>query len=379
MNQLTGQTPTLLDQAACWAAVEERDRLFEGLFVYAVRSTGIYCKPTCPSRRPRRDQVTFYTTCAEAEAAGYRACKRCHPQATLGAPAGASLSPLSQTDVIEKAMQVIDANVDEPLPLEALSQELHISPSHLHRLFKSATGLTPRQYAAGQRLEKFKAQVRGGQAVTEALYEAGYSSSSRLYEGASARLGMTPASYRRGGQGMDIRYTIVDTYLGRMLVAATAQGICSVCFGEEDARLETILGDEYPAASLSRDDASFKTWVDALLRHLEGAQPRLALPLDLQATAFQLRVWEELRKIPYGETRSYAEVARAMGEPKAVRAVANACASNPAAIVTPCHRVVRSDGQPGGYRWGAPRKQALLARERSERDPGRAPGSKEQA
>ena len=275
---------------------------------------------------------------------------------------------MNQLEVIQKAMQVIDANVDAALPLDALSQELHISPSHLHRLFKSATGLTPRQYAAGQRLEKFKAQVRGGQAVTQAMYEAGYSSSSRLYEGATGRLGMTPASYRRGGQGMDIRYTIVDTYLGRMLVAATAQGICAVSFGEEDNMLESFLRAEYPSASLSRDDASFKSWVDALLEHLNGVQPRLALPLDLQATAFQLRVWEELRKIPYGETRSYADVAKAIGEPKAARAVANACASNPAAIVTPCHRVVRSDGQPGGYRWGTPRKQALLAHERSERN-----------
>jgi AraC family transcriptional regulator, regulatory protein of adaptative response / methylated-DNA-[protein]-cysteine methyltransferase len=285
---------------------------------------------------------------------------------------------MDHLEVIEKAMQVIDANVDATLPLDALSQELHISPSHLHRLFKSATGLTPRQYAAGQRLEKFKAQVRGGQPVTQAMYEAGYSSSSRLYEGASERMGMTPAAYRRGGQGMDVHYTIVDTYLGRMLVAATTQGICAVSFGDEDGNLETFLRSEYPAASLSRDDTSFKVWVDELLKNLEGAQPRLVLPLDLQATAFQLRVWEELRKIPYGETRSYSEVARAMGEPKAARAVANACANNPAAIVTPCHRVVRSDGQPGGYRWGMPRKQALLARERSKSSE-RTPGSKEQA
>ena len=274
---------------------------------------------------------------------------------------------MNHLQLVEKAMQVIDANVEGTLPLDALSHELHISPSHLHRLFKSATGLTPRQYAAGQRLEKFKAQVRGGQAVTEAMYEAGYSSSSRLYENAAGRLGMTPTSYRRGGQGMDIRYTIVNTYLGRMLVAATAHGICAVSFGEEDNYLEAFLYSEYPAASLSRGDDSFKSWVGALLAHLDGHQPRLALPLDLQATAFQLRVWEELRKIPYGETRSYSEVARAMGEPKAVRAVANACASNPTAIITPCHRVVRSDGQTGGYRWGASRKQALLARERSQR------------
>jgi AraC family transcriptional regulator of adaptative response/methylated-DNA-[protein]-cysteine methyltransferase len=209
--------------------------------------------------------------------------------------------------------------------------------------------------------------VRGGQAVTEAMYEAGYSSSSRLYENATGSLGMTPASYRRGGQGMHIRYTIVDTSLGRMLVAATERGICAVSFGEEDRVLEAFVRSEYPAASLSRDDHAFKSWVDALLAHLEGDQPRLTLPLDLQATAFQYRVWEELRKIPYGETRSYSEVARAMGEPKAVRAVANACASNPAAIVTPCHRVVRSDGKPGGYRWGLGRKQALLARETFER------------
>jgi len=202
--------------------------------------------------------------------------------------------------------------------------------------------------------------------VTGALYEAGYASSSRLYEQSNRKLGMTPASYRRGGQGMDIRFTLVDTELGRMLVAGTARGICAVSFGEDDSALEHFLRSEYPAAAITRDDAALENWAQTLVEHLSGVRSQVGLPLDVVATAFQLRVWEELRRIPYGQTRSYAEVAQAIGEPQAVRAVANACAANPAVLVTPCHRVVRSDGSLGGYRWGAERKQALLEREASQ-------------
>jgi AraC family transcriptional regulator of adaptative response/methylated-DNA-[protein]-cysteine methyltransferase len=300
--------------------------------------------------------VSFYATCDEAEMAGYRPCKRCRPQEALAHSAG--------VEVVERACRLIESTVESPPSLEELGKALAISPSYLHRLFKAVTGVTPHQYAAGQRLMKFKERVRQGDDLTTALYGAGYGSSSRLYENAAGRLGMTPASYRRGGQGMEIFYLIVDSPLGRMLVAATGQGICAVSFGEDDEQLKGFLRNEYPAAVLQQNNQALNGWVTALLEHLEGKQPHLGLPLDLQATAFQLRVWEELRKIPYGETRTYAEVAGAIGQPKAVRAVANACGANPTVLVTPCHRVVRSDGAPGGYRWGVERKQALLEREK---------------
>ncbi len=339
-----------------WDAVQTRDARFNGIFVYAVRSTGIYCRPTCPSRRPQREQVVFFNSFEEAETAGFRPCRRCQPRAAL--------APDAQAEIVQQACQLLDEHVDSPLNLEVLGEQLHISPSHLHRIFKAVTGLTPHQYALGKHVEAFKASLKDGKDVTTALYDAGFSSSSRLYEGAAGRLGMTPTAYRRGGQGMRIRYTIVDTYLGRMLLAATDKGICAISFGDEDAELEDFLRGEYPAAQVERDREGLEAWVQALLAHLEGAQPDLALPLDLQATAFQLQVWAELRKIPYGESRSYAEVAGAIGQPAAVRAVAQACARNPAVLVTPCHRVVRSDGSLGGYRWGIQRKQALLGREK---------------
>jgi AraC family transcriptional regulator of adaptative response/methylated-DNA-[protein]-cysteine methyltransferase len=355
MNQVLDRSPIIKSEESFWQAVQARDERFNGVFVYAVHSTGIYCKPTCPARRPRRQQVAFFSSCDTAEAAGFRACRRCQPRLAL--------SQDQQVELIQRACRLIDANIEQPPALGALSQQLNLSSSYLHRLFKSVTGLTPHQYAAGQRLKKFKSKVKAGDDLTTAMYAAGYGSSSRLYEKAPGSLGMTPASYRRGGQGMEIHYTIVDSYLGRMLVAATRQGICAVSFGKADAELEVFLRAEYPAAVLERDDTFLKSWVDALVEHLAGTRPHLELPLDLQATAFQLRVWEELRKIPYGETRTYTEVAQAIGRPRAVRAVANACGANPAVIVTPCHRVVRRDGALGGYRWGVERKKALLKHE----------------
>jgi len=345
-----------VDVESSWRAVESRDATFDGVFVYAVRSTGVYCRPGCPSRRPQQDQVVFFNTGAEAREAGYRPCRRCHPDEALPASA--------QAELVQHACAILDASEDSTPGLEALASELHLSPSHLHRIFKATTGLTPRQYAAGQRLKRFKLGIQAGQDVTTALYGAGYSSSSRLYTTAAASLGMTPAAYRRGGKAMDIDYTIVVTRLGRMLVAATTRGICTVCFGDQDTDLEASLRSEFPAAALRHDDATLKLWVDALVDHLEGLQPRLDLPLDLQATAFQLRVWEALRQIPYGETRTYTQVAGAIGQARAVRAVGSACASNPVAVITPCHRVIRSDGSLGGYRWGVERKQALLEQER---------------
>ena len=355
---MTTSAETTLEETY-WQAVQSRDPQFNGVFVYGVRSTGIYCRPGCPSRRPRREQVTFFASPAAAGQAGFRACKRCRPQDAL--------TVSQQAELASQACRLIEASPERPPSLAELGQALHLSPTYLQRIFKAVTGLTPHQYARGQQLQRFKTRVRQDPDVTTALYEAGFGSSSRLYEQSDRRLGMTPAAYRRGGQGMHIGYTIVDTYLGRLLVAAAERGICAVSFeGQDgDAGLEGLLYREYPAARIQRDDAGLGAWASALVAHLEGRQPNLDLPLDLQATAFQLRVWEELRRIPYGQTRSYAQVAQAIGQPTAVRAVAQACAANPAVLVTPCHRVVRSDGSLGGYRCGVRRKQALLEKEKS--------------
>jgi AraC family transcriptional regulator, regulatory protein of adaptative response / methylated-DNA-[protein]-cysteine methyltransferase len=336
-------------------AVRARDARFDGLFVYAVSSTRVYCKPSCPSRRPRRERVSFFASCEEAEAGGFRACKRCLPREA------SAQDPSSE--MVLRVCTLIEARAGEAVSLEELGAELGLSPHHLQRTFKRLTGVTPRQYAAARRLKRFKSEVRAGRGVTEAMYESGYGSSSRLYELASRRLGMTPASYQRGGKGMSISYTTVGCALGRLLVAATERGVCSVQFGDTEGELEAALAAEYPAAELRRDGARLDEFVGALLRHVEGGESKLDLPLDVRATAFQSRVWEELRRIPYGETRSYADVAASLGRPAATRAVARACATNPVALVTPCHRVVRGDGNLSGYRWGVERKRALLARE----------------
>ena len=342
---------------AYFEAVRARDASFDGAFVYAVSSTRVYCKPSCPSRRPRRERVSFFASCDEAEAGGFRACKRCAPRESVARDATSAL--------VLRVCGMIDAREGERVSLEELGAELKLSPHHLQRTFKRATGVTPRQYAAARRLKRFKSEVKAGRGVTEAIYESGYGSSSRLYEQASRRLGMTPASYRRGGKGMSISYTTIDCALGRLLVAATERGVCSVQFGETEGELEAALASEYPAAELRRDGARLDEFVGALLGHLEGGGAVPDLPLDVRATAFQSQVGEVLRRIPYGETRSYAEVAAGLGRPTATRAVARACATNPVALVTPCHRVVRGDGSLSGYRWGVERKRALLARERS--------------
>lgn len=248
--------------------------------------------------------------------------------------------------------------------LEVLGATLGVSPGHLQRTFKRVMGVSPRQYAAARRLERLKGALREGDTVTNALYEAGYGSSSRLYEAAPGDLGMTPGAYRRGGKGMRIAYTIVDCALGLLLVGATERGVCAVSLGDDGERLGRVLREEYPAAEIQRDDVGLAGWVDPIVRHLAGEEPNLDLPIDVQATAFQRRVWEALRKIPYGQTRSYRAIAEELGQPTAFRAVARACATNPVAVVVPCHRVVRSDGSLGGYRWGLQRKAALLEQEK---------------
>jgi AraC family transcriptional regulator, regulatory protein of adaptative response / methylated-DNA-[protein]-cysteine methyltransferase len=346
-------------EAARWRAVQSRDRTADGVFVYGVRSTGIYCRPSCPSRKPRPNQVVFFPLPEAAEQQGFRECRRCRPRTVnLRDP---------RTQAVAKVCREIDARVregnDAPVTLSALSAPLGMSPHQLERAFRSVMDITPRQYADAQRMRRLKSQLRKGDDVTTALYDAGFGSSSRLYERAPSHLGMTPATYRQGGAGMRVNYTIVDSPLGRLLVGATDRGISALYLGESDSRLETALQKEYPRAEIRRDRNGLEGWVSKILEHLRGREPNLDLPTDVQATAFQRRVWEELRRIPYGTTRTYGQVARAIGQPAAVRAVARACATNPTSVVVPCHRVVRGDGNLAGYRWGLDRKRALLEHE----------------
>lgn len=356
-NREGSQIQGMRAQRNWWRAVLRRDSGFDGRFVFGVRSTGVYCRPSCPSRRPRRERVVFFEHPEEAQQAGYRACRRCQPDR----PGAAG----RQAELVERTCRLIEANLEEPLPLVRLSAGVGVSPFHLQRIFKRVMGITPRQYADAQRLSSFKARLRQGQGVTRALYDAGYGSSSRLYERAPTRLGMTPATYRRGGQGMRIAYTVVASPLGRLLVARTERGICAINLGNSERALEAELRREFPAADLHRDRNGLNKWVRVLLQHLAGRQRELDLPLDVQGTAFQCRVWESLRRIPFGRTRSYAQIARAVGQPGAARAVGHACATNPVPLVIPCHRVVRGNGALGGYRLGLERKRVLLELEKA--------------
>jgi AraC family transcriptional regulator, regulatory protein of adaptative response / methylated-DNA-[protein]-cysteine methyltransferase len=342
-----------------WHAVEAKDGARDGEFVYAVRSTGVYCRPSCPSRRPKRENVQFFALPELAESAGFRSCRRCHPENT------ATADP--QVEMVRSICRFIESHSSEQLSLDLLAEQGRISPYHLHRTFKRIAGVTPRQYADACRAEKFKSQLKSGDSVTRAMYEAGYGSSRGLYEHAPERLGMTPASYRRRGKGMRIGYTIVDCPLGQLLVGATERGICAVRLGDSRRVLEEDLLAEFPEAEIAPASPALDRSTAKILAHLEGRRPDLDLPLDIQATAFQARVWEELRAIPYGSTASYSDVAKAIGRPTAVRAVARACATNPVALVIPCHRVVREDRSLGGYRWGLDRKRSLLEQERTKR------------
>ncbi len=336
-----------------WQAVMHRDASQDGQFVFAVQTTGVYCRPSCKCRQPLRQNVHFYDSPAQAEAAGFRACKRCTPDRLA-----------FEAEIGARVCAFIDAHLDERLTLDRLGEAVGLSPAHLQRVFKQVTGVSPRQYVEARRVGQLKANLREGQPIASALYDAGFSSSSRVYEDAGAKLGMTPAAYRKGGAGMHIRYTISECPLGYLLVGATERGLCAVSLGDSPAAVEAWLNTDYPQAELEQADAGLTAVVEQLVRHLAGELPHLDLPLDVQATAFQLRVWEALRQIPYGQTRSYAQVAQALGEPTAARAVARACASNRVALVIPCHRVVRGDGDLSGYRWGVKRKAALLATER---------------
>ncbi|MGH2616272.1 MAG: bifunctional DNA-binding transcriptional regulator/O6-methylguanine-DNA methyltransferase Ada [Thermomicrobiales bacterium] len=337
-----------------WQAVLQRDRSRDGQFVLGVRTTGIYCRPSCPARKPNRENVVFFADADAAEQAGFRACRRCKPRS--------SLAP--REEMVARATAWLDEHIEERVTLSRLAEAVGVSPAHLQRTFTEVTGVSPRQYVAARRLEGAKSHLRNGDNVTTALYAAGYGSSSRFYDQARDALGMSPASYRRGGDGVVMRYTITESKLGRVLVAATDRGICAVSIGDDDAMLEAALESEYPRATIRRDDEAMRPYLGAVLAQSAGQAAPGAVPLDVPGTPFQHRVWEALRAIPRGERRTYAQIAATLGNPKAARAVASACAANHAAVVIPCHRVVRSDGEAGGYRWGMKRKEALLASER---------------
>ena len=355
---LVKQSSPGLSREACRRAIERRDLSFEGAFVTAVWSTGIYCRLSCPARRPDLNRVSFFTSPREAEAAGYRACLRCHPKDAPPAE--------SRAKKILAACRYIEENAGEIPRLADLAARVGLSPFHLQREFRRALGVTPRQYADALRVEGLKDRLRRGEAITPALYDAGYGSSSRLYEKAAGHLGMTPGAYQRGGKGERIGYTVVSSALGPILVAATPRGLCRVNLGRTGPQLAAGLRLEFPKAVIEEDARALRAWVKALVDYLEGERPLPEIPLAIRATAFQRRVWEALRKIPYGETRSYEDIARRIGRPKAVRAVANACAHNPVPLFVPCHRVVRKNGGLGGYGGGIARKKALLRLERDE-------------
>jgi AraC family transcriptional regulator of adaptative response/methylated-DNA-[protein]-cysteine methyltransferase len=357
MSAVLNEQMTMLpdNQDEFWNAVLSKDRGFDGQFVFAVSSTGIYCRPSCPSRQPKRENVSFFALPAVAESAGFRACLRCHPDKVPTAD--------PQIAMVQQVCRFIETSNGEPVTLDSLSEQVGVSSFHLQRTFKSIMGMSPSEYAETRRVNKFKQSVQSGEKITDAIYDAGFGSSSRLYELASSQLGMTPATYGKGGRGAVIRYAIADSPLGRLLVAATDKGVCSVRLGDSDEALTNELQREFFAAEILLDENRLRPALAAVVDHLNDKTPRIDLPLDIRATAFQRQVWEQLQKIPAGETYSYTEVAKGIGQEKAVRAVARACASNPVALVIPCHRVIREDKSLGGYRWGLDRKKKLLERE----------------
>lgn len=358
-QHIAPQNATVISPRAAarfWRATVARDSRADGDFFLGVRSTGIYCKPSCPARRPLRHNVLFFRTQSEAEREGFRACRRCKPN-----------EDSSSALLVKRATQILRNadSEDTGLRLGTIAQQLGVSPGILRRSFQQVTGLPPRDLAEAFRVDRFKRLLRQGRDITDALYETGYGSSSRVYERSDAQFGMTPGAYRKGGRGMKIGFTVADSSLGKVLVAATGRGIAAVYLGDVAKGLVAELRKEYPQAEISRDHGHFREWVREVLLRTEGKPPCRNLPLDIQATAFQRRVWLELQRIPRGVTRTYDQVARALGRPHAVRAVARACATNPVSVVVPCHRVIRSDGSLAGYRWGIGRKKTLLAREQT--------------
>lgn len=344
-----------MEREVFWNAVKAKDARFDGAFVFGVKTTGVFCKPSCTSRPAKRENVEFFADITAAEACGFRACLRCKPTQAANAD-----------PVVERIVAACRELEEYPeAMLDELAESAEMSAYHFHRKFKELIGISPKKYAEAIKMENFKEQIRSGSDVTTAMYEAGFGSSRGLYEKASEGLGMTPSTYKKGGAGMKINYMITDCELGKLLVARTPRGICSVTFGDKVADLRDGLSEEFPNAEITEDDQNLKTAVDAIIKYLAGENKRLVLPLDLQATAFQLQVWEFLKKIPYGETRSYRAIAEELGDKKKVRAVAQACAKNRVALVIPCHRVIASDGKLSGYRWGVERKKKLLAKEKA--------------
>ncbi len=340
---------------ARWTAVTARDPAADGTFVYGVLTTGVFCRPSCPSRRARRENVSFHADAAAARRAGFRPCLRCRPEGESPAERGAA--------VIDRACRLIEEAEEMP-DLQALARAAGLSRFHFHRLFKARLGLTPKAYAAARRAARTEAALAAADRVTDAIYDGGFGSSGPFYAAAPARLGMTPSVRRRGGAGERIRFAVGQCSLGAVLVAATARGIAAITLGDDPEALVRDLEDRFPAAELVGGDPGFETTVAAVVGFVEAPRRALDLPLDIRGTAFQERVWQVLRAIPAGETLSYADVAARLGAPKAVRAVAGACAANALAVAIPCHRVVRTGGDLSGYRWGVERKRALLERER---------------
>ena len=345
-----------LDNDACWSAVERRDRAADGTFVYSVRTTGVYCRPSCAARLPRRENVAFHQTCTDAERAGFRPCKRCRPNASTLAEVHAG--------AVARACRLIEEAEEAP-SLEALARAAGMSRFYFHRVFKAVTGVTPKAYAAGHRGKRVREELSSGESVTEAIYGAGFNSNGRFYAAAPGLLGMTPTQFRSGGRGNVIRFAVGECSLGAILVAATAKGVCAIEFGNDPEMLVRALQDRFPRAQLLGGDKAFERLVAEVVGFVEAPGRGLDLPLDIRGTAFQQQVWKAIRDIPAGSTASYRDLAKRVGAPKAVRAVAQACGANAIAVAIPCHRVVRTDGSTSGYRWGVERKRALLDREKA--------------
>jgi AraC family transcriptional regulator of adaptative response/methylated-DNA-[protein]-cysteine methyltransferase len=343
-----------ISDGARWAAVTRRDAAADDLFYYSVSTTGVYCRPSCAARLPKREHVQFYSTRAEAEKAGFRPCKRCRPDEAPRAE--------RQAEAIAKACRLIEES--EELPgLDALAEVAGLSRFYFHRIFKQITGLTPKAYAAAHRASRVREELTRSSTVTEAIYEAGFQSSGRFYAASSQILGMTPSNFRKGGAGASIRFAVGECSLGSILVAASEKGICAILLGDDAEALTRDLQDRFPTANLIGGETEFERWMAQVVGFVEAPRVGLDLPLDIRGTAFQRRVWRALSEVPPGSTTSYAEIAKKLRAPKAVRAVAQACAANTLAVAIPCHRVVRTDGGVSGYRWGVERKRALLERE----------------
>ena len=347
-------SPAFSSDPGRWAAVVRRDRRADGVFYYSVRTTGVYCRPSCAARLARRENVRFHATCADAERAGFRPCKRCRPDSPGLVEARA--------EAVARACRLIETAEEVP-SLDALADAAGLSRFHFHRVFKTTTGLTPKAYAAAHRARRVRDELSRSDSVTDAIYGAGFNSSGRFYATASEVLGMTPTDFRAGGDGAAIRFAVGECSLGSILVAATERGVCSILLGDDPDALARQLQDRFPKARLIGGDRDFERLVAKVVGFVEAPALDLDLPLDVRGTAFQQRVWQALREIPAGATSTYTKIAARIGAPKAVRAVARACASNTLAVAIPCHRVVRHDGGLSGYRWGVKRKRLLLERE----------------